>query len=66
MPFSIDGELETFFWISLRELGIYSPSSVNKIRRELKRIEGIWFLVDDHRRIGVYVASPERLRTQIL
>jgi hypothetical protein len=66
MPFNIDGELETFVWISLLESGLYSPSSVQNIRREPRRIEDNWFSIDDCGKTGVYQAYPGILLTPIL
>jgi hypothetical protein len=66
MPFDIDGELETFVWVSLRESGLSSPSFVNNIRREPSRREGIKFLIDDYGKIRVYPAYSEISLTQIL
>jgi hypothetical protein len=45
---------------SLRgESGLSSPSSLNNIRREPRKIERIWFFVDDCGKTGVYPAYPE-------
>jgi hypothetical protein len=66
MPFNIDGELETFVWISLRESRLYSPSSVNNIWREPRGMENIWLLIDDCGKARVYPVYPEILQTHIL